>query len=190
MKAGEGCRKLWMFGNILLGSGKMSRGFFHWRKVFRVKKLHVQTHEYLKEHSTVSSLHAHLQVANFQRCELVFVCNWFMCLVCGVMYVHPLRVAVCVCALLHRAGQSAVVQYHYFKPTMSRSKRKAEMIQLVLLRCVSCCTILLYFSRYCTVRLKMFSLFFCCLCNICVKSIKNLSQYSTMQPIVLVEYLG
>ena len=97
MKAGEGCRKLWMFGNILLGSGKMSRGFFHWRKVFRVKKLHVQTHEYLKEHSTVSSLHAHLQVANFQRCELVFVCNWFMCLVCGVMYVHPLRVAVCVC---------------------------------------------------------------------------------------------
>ena len=74
-KRGEVCRKLWMYGNVLLGSGKMSRGFFHWRKVLRVEKLHVQTHEYLKEHSTVSSLHAHLQVANFQRCELVFVCN-------------------------------------------------------------------------------------------------------------------
>ena len=57
----------------------------------------------------------------------------------------------------------------------------------------SCCTVLLYFSRYWTVRLKMFSLFFvfvCFLCIICVKSIINLLQYSTIQPIVLVGYLG
>ena len=47
----------------------------------------------------------------------------------------------------------------------------------------SCCTVLLYFSRYCTVRLKMFSLFFvfvCFLCIICVKIIINLLQYSTI----------
>ena len=55
----------------------------------------------------------------------------------------------------------------------------------------SCCTVLLYFSRYCTVRLKMFSLFFVCfLCIICVKRfiIINLLQY--IQPVVLVGYLG
>ena len=40
----------------------------------------------------------------------------------------------------------------------------------------SCCTVLLYFSRDCTLRLQMFSLFFCVgfLCIICVKSIINL----------------
>ena len=39
-----------------------------------------------------------------------------------------------------------------------------------------CCTVLLYFSRYCNVELKMFSLFFCVcfLCILCVKSIINL----------------
>ena len=40
-----------------------------------------------------------------------------------------------------------------------------------------CCIVLLYFSRYCTVRLKMFSLIFVCfLCIICVKSIINLFE--------------
>ena len=56
----------------------------------------------------------------------------------------------------------------------------------------SCCTVLLYFPRDCTVRLKMFYLFFCVcfLCIICVKSIVNLLQYSTIEPMVLVGYLG
>ena len=57
----------------------------------------------------------------------------------------------------------------------------------------SCCKVLLFFSRYYSLRLKMFSLFFvfaCFLCVICVKSIINLLQYSTMQPIVLVGYPG
>ena len=47
----------------------------------------------------------------------------------------------------------------------------------------SCCTVLLYFPRDCTVRLKVFSLFFvfvCFSCIICVKSIINLLQYSTI----------
>ena len=43
-----------------------------------------------------------------------------------------------------------------------------------------CCIVLLYFSRYSTVRLKLFYLFFCiCLsCIICLNSIINLLQYS------------
>ena len=48
----------------------------------------------------------------------------------------------------------------------------------------SCCTLLLYFLRYCTVRFKIFSLFlegcFVFLCIICVKSIINLLQHSTV----------
>ena len=46
---------------------------------------------------------------------------------------------------------------------------------------VSCCTVLLYFSRYCAVRLKMFFLLLCLsLCILCVKSIINLFQHSTV----------
>ena len=45
----------------------------------------------------------------------------------------------------------------------------------------SCCTVPLYFSRSCTIRLKMFSLFFVVfLCIICMKSIINLLPYSTI----------
>ena len=61
----------------------------------------------------------------------------------------------------------------YFKPRMSRSKHKSSGD-------VAGTT---YFSRYCAVRLKMFSLFFVFvyfLCIICVKSIINLLQYSTI----------
>ena len=42
----------------------------------------------------------------------------------------------------------------------------------------NCCTVLLYFSRYCTVRLKCFTFCVCFLCIICVKSIINL--FSTL----------
>ena len=45
----------------------------------------------------------------------------------------------------------------------------------------SCCTILLYFSRQCTVRLNMFIFCVCFLHIICVKSIINLLQYSPTQ---------
>ena len=51
----------------------------------------------------------------------------------------------------------------------------------------SCCIGLLYFARYYTVKFKM--LYFLCFC-VCVKSILNLLQYSTTQPVVLVGYLG
>ena len=47
----------------------------------------------------------------------------------------------------------------------------------------SCCTILLYFSRHCTVRLNTFIFCVCFLHIICVKSIINLLQYSPTSPI-------
>ena len=52
----------------------------------------------------------------------------------------------------------------------------------------SCCIGLLYFARYYTVKFKM--LYFSCFVCVCVKSILNLLQYSTTQPVVLVGYLG
>ena len=46
--------------------------------------------------------------------------------------------------------------------------------------CASCCTVLLYFSRYKTVRLKTFIFCVCFLGITCVKSIINLLQHSTV----------
>ena len=45
--------------------------------------------------------------------------------------------------------------------------------------CASYCTVLLYFSRYCTVRSKRFPLFCVCLFFICVKSIINLCPWNS-----------
>ena len=71
--------------------------------------------------------------------------------------------------------------YHlppHVPPTVSNSSCLFPRCQPLDARC---CTGPLWFSRYCSVRLKMFSLFFVCvclLCVICVKSIINLVQYS------------
>ena len=43
----------------------------------------------------------------------------------------------------------------------------------------SCCTVLLYFSRFCTLRFKMFIFCVCFLCMIYVRIVRNLLQYST-----------
>ena len=47
-------------------------------------------------------------------------------------------------------------------------------------RCQPQCTVLLYFSRYCTVRSNVFIFCVSFLCIICVKRIINLLQYSTI----------
>ena len=76
-----------------------------------------------------------------------------------------------------------------FPPPISNSSCLFTWCQTLYAKC---CTILLYFSRCCTVRLNMFSFIFsvCFLCIICLKSITNLLQYSPMWLIVLVGYLG
>ena len=62
------------------------------------------------------------------------------------------------------------------------------------LQYTSSCTVLLYFSRYCTVRLKMFSFFFVLAFLMYIlfvwKVIMNLLQYNTTQWIVVVGYPG
>ena len=58
-------------------------------------------------------------------------------------------------------GAIAFSQFYFIPPhlppPLSNSSRVFTRCQLLR---ASCCTVLLYTSRYCTVRLKMFSLFF------------------------------
>ena len=68
-------------------------------------------------------------------------------------------------------------------PTSAPSsiRRSSPLFPQCLPLCASCCTGLLYFSRPCTVKLKMFSLFFevfSFLCIICVKILQ--AYYSTV----------
>ena len=85
-----------------------------------------------------------------------------------------------------------ILQFHHFSPpvpsAVGNSSCRVTRCQPL---CASCCTVLLYFSKYSTVRLKMSSLFLVCsLCIISVKSIVNILQYSTIQPTVLVGYVS
>ena len=94
--------------------------------------------------SIVSPLHINLQVASFQRCKHVLTCQ--------ITGMHPLQVVVPLCNVLystHSIHFSTADQNLYFKLTMSGNKCKAVAMKLIQL----------YTSRYCTVILKMFSLF-------------------------------
>ena len=69
-------------------------------------------------------------------------------------------------------------------PTSSLPLSNSCLFTRCQLLYASCCTGLLYFSRHCTVRFKIFSLFFVFvfLCIISVRSIINLLQYSVTWP--------
>ena len=95
---------------------------------------------------TVSSLHTNLQAANFQRWEHVFhQCQAWV----------KLQLALCLLLLM-------ILQLYHLPhpspPPVSNSSCLFTRCQPLYARC---CTVLLYFSRYYTVRLKMFSLFLC-----------------------------
>ena len=79
------------------------------------------------------------------------------------------------------------VQQHSIFTSRTEANIKGRVMQLVLPRNASCSTVQLYFSKYCTIKIVGFLHVF--LCIICVKSITNLLQYSTIQLIVLVGYL-
>ena len=100
----------------------------------------------------------------------------FTCLAYIVTCMHPLHMVVLLCALLHI--ESKVVQYLYFKSTMCGGKPKSSSdVAGSTKKCqLLCCT--MYFSRYCTVRLKLFTFCVCFLYTICVKSIIYLLQYN------------
>ena len=76
-------------------------------------------------------------------------------------------------------------------PPVSKSSRLFTGCQLLYARY---CTVLLYPSRHYNIRLKALSLFLCLFIFVMYsfvwKSITNLLQYSTIQPNVLVGYLG
>ena len=94
---------------------------------------------------TVSPLRTSLQVVNFQRCERAF---------------HQRQVWVKLQLALHLLLLMILQLCHLpppLPPPVSNSSCLFTQCQPLY---ASCCTVLLYFSRHCTVRLKMFSLFF------------------------------
>ena len=133
---------------------------------------------YIKIKIAVSPLHTSLQVANFQRWQCALACPVKLVHMSGVhCHMRASSTSGCVFVyftVLYRVQYRTlysictVVQNLYFKPRMSGSKHKSSGD--VAPACLSaqsqrldasCCTVLLYFSRYCTVRLKMF--YFWCL---------------------------
>ena len=86
------------------------------------------------------------------------------------------------CTLLYSTVQSTVVRYLYFKPRRSGSKSKSSDDVAG--------TTVLFKVLYCKIKNVFFIFWVCFLCIICVKSFINLLQYSTIQSIALVGYLG
>ena len=88
--------------------------------------------------------------------------SWFLCLACIVGCVHPLQATVLLCSL-----QSTVVQHLYFKPRMSRCRRKS--------RGDMAGTTVLFKVRYCKIKNVFFILcvwfFMHCLCEKYYKAI-------------------
>ena len=86
-----------------------------------------------------------------------------------------------------------IFQLHHLPPPLAPPVNNSSCL---VTRCqplgTSCCTALLNFSRYCAIRLNVFSLFLCVcsLCIICIKSVITPLQYSTIEPTVVVGFLG
>ena len=101
----------------------------------------------------VSPLHMNLQVANFQRCEHAF---------------HQCQASVKL-QLALRLLLLTILQLYHLPPPLPLPVSNSSCL---LTRCqplyARCCTVLLYFSRYCTVRFKMFCFFFFFLATLCM----------------------
>ena len=76
------------------------------------------------------------------------------------------------CAFVYFAVVLFRVQYLYFEPRMSRSERKSSGDVAG--------TTVLFKVLYCKIKNVFFIFCVCFLCIICVKSIINLLQYSTV----------
>ena len=72
----------------------------------------------------------------------------------NVTCVHPLLVVVLLCILLYHTVQSAVIQYLYFKPRMSGSKRKSsgDVAGTAKKRQLLYCTTVLFKVLYCMIK--------------------------------------
>ena len=79
------------------------------------------------------------------------------------------------CAFVSFAVQHWVehgLQCLYFKPRMSRSKHKSSSDVVVPVGSICGCTVLLYFSRYCTVRFSKFIFLYFLMYYLCEKYYK------------------
>ena len=102
---------------------------------------------------------SHPQVVNFQRCEHVFLQHQTWVKLKLVLYLLLLT----------------ILQLYRLPAPVSNSSCLFTWCQSLY---ASCCTVLLYFSRYCKIKNVFFIFGVCFLCIICVKSIMNLLQYS------------
>ena len=71
---------------------------------------------------------------------------------------HPLQVVVLLCTLLCSTVESTVVQYLYFKPRMSRHKRKSSGDVVGPAKKLS--TLVLFKVLYCKIKNVLFSVVF------------------------------
>ena len=111
----------------------------------------------------------------------------FTCLKYIVMFMYPLQVSVLLCTVLYR-----VQQYGIFisSPGCPKTRVKAVVMADTAKkhRLFHCTTILFRVLYYKTKNVFFtFCACFLCVCIICVESIINLLQFSTIQPIVLVQ---
>ena len=90
-------------------------------------------------------MHTKLQVENFQNCEPVF---------------HQHQVWVKLQLALHFLMLMTLHLYHLPPPLLPPVSNSSCLFTRYQPLYASCCTVLLYFLRYCTVRLKMLSIFF------------------------------
>ena len=122
-----------------------------------------QRHSRLVQPNPVNPLHTNLQVSNFQRCK-------------HELHQHQAWVKFhCLCLLL-----LMILQLSHLPPPLPPPLSNSSCL---LTGCqplyASCCTKLLYFSKYCTVRLKLFSLFSAYFLGIICE--KSMIKYVTVQ---------
>ena len=104
---------------------------------------------------TVSPLHANLQVANFQRCK---------CASGSSREPDPVPPTSGVSETAARPLPPVSDDPSSLpSPPSPSSSQERLPVHSLPAPYASCCTVLLYFSRYCTLRSKMFSLFSVCL---------------------------
>ena len=145
--------------SILIWSSNSTSGYTPKRIERRDSKRYLYTH--VHSSITVSPLHTNFQVANFQRCERAF-------------HQRPAWVKL---QLALRLLLLTILQLYHLPPPLPPPVSNSSCL---FTRCqplyASCCTVLLYFSRYCTVRIKNVFFIFCVcfFCIICVKTIINL----------------
>ena len=95
---------------------------------------------------TGNPLHMNLQVVNFQRCEHVF---------------HRCQVWVKLQLALRLLSLTFLQLYHLPPLLLLPVSNSSCLVTWCQPLYASCCTMLMYFSMYCTIKLKCFPYFLC-----------------------------